>query len=265
MSASLQICLYIEVKHTFVHFDDRSRSSKRCSSAPPEIFVEAIVAQAPEQQRRPKKKNNKSKRVITNDEDCLREFMKLAKEESMQIAREQKWGQLAVQLLKDKYSLILAAVKIAISTERTEQVTPKFREALPKKVFRELAFTAIRNPSAESLLRKMGVVRETEDSVQLWTADNPLEHPTMLTFVEEFHTYRNVYDMGAFQVMLDDITPIVLKYSDMTVNELKNTIETTFRLSSERQIMKHFGKELLTGNLSDHGIGDGSCVHLYRK
>ena len=87
--------------HTFVHFHDRSKSSRRSRSAPPEVFVETVVTQAFEQRKKRKKSKGKRSVKKEREEDCLCEYMELVKVECMQLAREQKWAQLAAQILKE--------------------------------------------------------------------------------------------------------------------------------------------------------------------
>ena len=145
----------VPVVRTFVHFSD-SPISVRARSAPPEAFVDWVVAQALSRERRigERRRQRKTKRVARKWARLLEGIWELQAREAMEAVRDV----LAQQLLR---------------------TTPRLRVRLSTSLYKEFAHIMFPEKVQEALLWKMGVLRQRADEVQIWCADEPLQDSTM--------------------------------------------------------------------------------------
>ena len=164
----------VPVVRTFVHFSD-SPISVCARSAPPEAFVDRVVAQALSRERRigERRRQRKTKRVARKWARLLEGTLELESREAMEYVR----GTLSKQLL---------------------QMTPRLRHRLNICLYHEFAHVMFPEKAQELLLWKMGVLRHRAEEVQFWYADEPLEHSTMVALLDYARRFLRHRRSGAF-------------------------------------------------------------------
>ena len=161
---------------------------------------------------------------------------------------------------------MLEESKSIIGARKIERSTPRPREALVKRVYTEFAHRVFSDKRDELMLQCMGVIREKGDNVEIWCADDPLDHPTMKLLLEEARRCREVYEAGCFQVVMVEHAHLVFKFRDcVTLELLRKFAHRHFRIAPGKQRLEHMGHALKVGPLCDQGIGPGSIVSLSRK
>ncbi len=114
---------------------------------------------------------------------------------------------------------------------------------------------------------RIGVARQSNETVQLWIAEAVLEEPILKTLVS---TAEHVLDLSIssfFQVCIDAQQAIVLRVTEKftfealrVVLHLQGLPEGTYKLYWRRQEL-----DATKGFLKDVGIGPGACLVLKRN
>ena len=250
------------VRHTFVHYSSAVDHRDRSHSAPPEYFVDAVLALARRREedaaaeraratRRPALRRRKLERDKERDEEA-------ALLEARHRAQDERW-----RLWSGRVSMRYAVNAVAAAMRRAarharRRAKPRLRAAMAPHLWDELAYkTGLSLLSLCALLQR-GIVRRGEGGMQIWISDNSLVEPCMrelmavanrITCLEECNAYC-VFNNSSYHSL-----PIPYS-STHTVEGLRRTLNTQSRLV-------HLGRTLRGGPLSEYGIRPGSFVIVY--
>ena len=107
-----------------------------------------------------------------------------------------------------------------ICAARAAQITPKLRVVLPASVYQEYAYHIFADTRDELELRAFGVIRQQEQTVELWAADEPLKaSPTMRALIDEAQRCLDVYDKGVLNLLLSYVVEGALMYCEAADSE----------------------------------------------
>ena len=145
---------------------------------------------------------------------------------------------------------------------RAAQITPKLRVVLPASVYQEYAHHVFADMRDELQLRVFGVIRQQEQTVELWAADEPLEaSPTMRALIDEAQRCLDVYDKGGLNLLLSGVVPVVIPYKKrMTLESLRKLVERATTVPAAKQVITHLGTVVKRGSLADQNITKGACL-----
>ncbi len=138
---------------------------------------------------------------------------------------------------------------------------PRMRVRLTRPAFQQLEYWTCRGETAA--LRRLGVLRDGRaDTVEIWAAEDPMEHPTMKGFLAEARRYSELWAKGAFQLAMFGRQTEVFKWdTHFAAEHLRIMASIVFGIESDFQLV-HLGEELVAGPLVDYGVGPGSTVLL---
>ena len=248
------------VKNTFLEWrwPCDGCAAVRSQSAPAEIMVDHAFAETRlrerEVRRRKKTKRRGQRRQETarDDEQALVEFTSLARQELWALIAKRA---LQAQRLQEKWTDI---------TEKLVQkaAMSKMRVSMPGAVYRQLAYWTC--GADVHILWRMGVFRRgSKNTVELWSADMPLEHPIMETLLRETKNYVEIWAAGAFQLAMFGKPGKLCKCnSSLSVESLRAVAVLSFGVDPGVRLM-HLGVRLTGGSLIDYGVGPGSVVILW--
>ena len=229
----------LPVARTFIHFSD-GPATVRARSAPPEAFVDWVVAEAIARERiGERRREKKAKRLAKKWARLLELTWEVQEREAMEAVRDV----LAQQLLR---------------------TTPRLRVRLSTSLYKEFAHIMFPEKVQEALLWKMGVLRQRADEVQIWCADEPLQDSTMALLLDYARRFCEIAEARSFQVHMKGETPLVLKLQGVKKEDVRKVVERRWRIPSPRQALLHLGRLLKNGNLEDQGIPPGGCVQVVR-
>ena len=145
---------------------------------------------------------------------------------------------------------------------RAAQITPKLRVVLPASVYQEYAHHVFADMRDELQLRVFGVIRQQEQTVELWAADEPLKaSPTMRALIDEAQRCLDVYDKGGLNLLLSGVVPVVIPYKKhMTLESLRKLVERATTVPAAKQVITHLGTVVKRGSLADQNITKGACL-----
>ena len=279
----MMVCAKIEVRWTFVHFDERPlvRCLGRSKSAPCEVFVESVVqgvvATAVARNLGVKQKGKHirnlkleaKRKQRKEEEDALREYRRIAEQEKRELQAEQRWENLTTKMLKVDNGLC----RREVAQRRREQskLKQKLRVTLPLKAFAGVCCMMMVDKESISLLTASGKLRENGDDVEIWSQDDD-EVGAVSYLVEEAMLCRKAYDDNNFIVILAVTRalttiriPMIFKFEDdLTIDDLVARVNTRFGPPQRGQVLKHFDVVLSEGSLSENNVGPGSYVLLTR-
>ena len=126
----------LPVLNTFVHFAPRRLEPQRCTSAPPEFFVECVIAQA-------------IKREVTLKTRAKRRASKVLK----------KWSSVVEGLRKGREHELIKQIS-EDSSFRACRVTPRLREVLQRDAYLSFLHYVFQDVRDCAALETMGVIRD---------------------------------------------------------------------------------------------------------
>ena len=229
----------LPVLNTFVHFAPRRLESQRCTSAPPEFLVECVIAQA-------------IKREVTLKTRAKRRASKVLK----------KWSSMVEGLWKVREHELIKQISDD-SSFRACRVTPRLREILQRDAYESFLHYVFQDVRDCAALETMGVIRDRGgDTVEFWSADEPLEHPTMMGLLNEAKLCRETHEKSLLRLTRVDDPPTTIPFTrTLTLESLRRTVQRKFQIQTVYQQLTHRGRVLSRGVLSDQGVGLG-CVIL---
>jgi hypothetical protein len=269
-------CAKIEVRWTFVHFDERPLALTRSKSAPCEVFVQSVVAVARSLEQRAKQKNKNARnskleakrKQRREEENALREYRQIAAKEMREMQTEQRWMNLTTKMLKDENG----RCRREVAQRRKEQLkrSQKLRVTLPLRAFAGICCMMMCDKASISLLTASGKLRENGDDIEIWSEDDEVD--AMRYLVEEAMLCRKAYDDHSFIVILAvnrALTtvriPMMFKFKDdLTIDDVVGRVNTKFGPPQKGQVLKHFDVVLSEGSLCENNVGPGSYVLLTR-
>ena len=229
--------------NTFIHVHVKcARPTRRSASAPPEYHVHLAIAStlAREQAARHRAK-------MRTQRACKRwcNLIQAAVQAASEAAEREELSHV---------SRVVAA--------RAAQITPKLRVVLPASVYQEYAHHVFADMRDELQLRVFGVIRQQEQTVELWAADEPLKaSPTMRALIEEAQRCLDVYDKGGLNLLLSGVVPVVIPYKKrMTLESLRKLVERATTVPAAKQVITHLGTVVKRGSLADQNITKGACL-----
>ena len=229
----------LPVARTFIHFCDRPVSA-RARSAPPEAFVDWVIAEALARERiGERRRERKSKRLAKKWARLLEGTWELQAREAMESVRDL----LAKQLLR---------------------TTPRLRVRLSTSLYKEFAYIMFPEKVQEALLWKMGVLRQRAGEVEIWCADEPLQDSTMALLLGYARPSREIAEASNFQIFMENETPLVLKLKGVEKEDVRKLVERHWRVQASKQALLPLGLPLKSGNLEDQGVPPGGCVQVVR-
>lgn len=245
------------VKNTFFCFDLSSgTASVRCQSAPAEIMVESVIAaavlrEAAWRRRKVKRERRRAaaqaKRV---DENILVEYTALAKQE--------RWADFVKKRLRVEAEAEWFAAKGVAAIMR--KALPKKRLSICLPAFRQLEYWTCGGDTAT--LWRMGVLRDGQGSVEIWVADEALNHPVMQVLMSEARHFVELFSSGACKLAtLDEQTKTFRWKADLSTEGLRAMASAAFCVGPDVRLV-HLGVELVSGPLANYGVGPGSTVLL---
>ena len=273
-------CAKIEVRWTFVHFDERplSRRMTRSKSAPSGVFVESIVQNAAATgvarslEKRAKQKSKRvrnskletKKRQRQEEDDTLREYRQIAEQEQRELQAAQRWESLTTKILETDNDLLRR--EVAQRRRELSKLKQQLRVTLPLKVFAGVCCVMMIDRESISLLTAAGNLRENGDDVEIWSQGD--EAGAVSYLVDEAMICRTAYDKGDLIVVLAATRvrfPMVFKFKgDLTVEDLVERVNARLGPPRRGQVLKHFDDLLSEGSLSENNVGPGSYVLLTR-
>ena len=222
------------VRYTFIHF--RDKPLPRCSSAPPEIFVDRGLADASRRELRAKRRRE-------------RRFERFSK----------KW----IAIAQKAYTAEEKRELDAVLPKQISRTTPRLRVRMEQRLYKEFAYVVL--PEQDKLLANMGVIRERDGQFQFWCADEPMEHPTMILLLEYASIFNRVAASRCFHVFMENQLPIVHKLYGMKMEHVRAIIHRRWRVPPTRQLLLHFGRPLRIGMLVDQDIQPGSVIQVFKR
>ena len=96
------------------------------------------------------------------------------------------------------------------ASERIDWLTPKLRVTQRSDLFVQYAAKVFEDQKDVLLLCAMGLIRERNQAVEFWRADDRFRHDTMQAMLQEAERMRKVHDDIAFQLRTEGRTPLVL-------------------------------------------------------
>ena len=260
LDADLSFAAPLVVKNTFLCFDLSSgNASVRCRSAPAEVMVESVIAAAVRREaawrrRKAKRISEQRRRAATRarrvDENILHEYAALA--------RQERWADFVKKLIQvDAEAGWLAARGVAAIMRKT---VPKKRVSISRPAFRQLAYWTCGGDTAA--LRRMGVLRDGADSVEIWAADDAMNHSVMQALLSEARRFVDLCSSGAFQLAMLNEQAKTFRWSPgISADDLRATASAAFDVGPDVRLM-HLGVALVSGPLANYGVGPGSTVLL---
>ena len=257
----------LQEKNTFLQFDlSCGLARPRHRSAPPEVFVELVVAAARRRQeakekssrrtRRPRHKR-KSKQQL-DDEQALVEWAERAREERCAHLSE-RWAHLADSLVVASVKVALDAAKKLALAKMAAGKRPSLRTTLDKKAFDQVAALTRLRIQEISLLRGGGVLRWRGENVEIWSAEQGLQHPIVQALLKEADRIIQLTRHGACQISVNGGLLFTFTYSrSLTVEGLRKAAKSAYGIHHVK--LTHLGQEMSSGPLEDHGVGPGSFI-----
>ena len=221
------------VRHTFIHFQEKT--STRCNSAPPEVFVDFALAQATRRELRARRR-------------VERRFERFSK----------KW----VAIAQKAYAADEERVLNSVLPKQISRTTPRLRVRMDPRLYKEFAYVVL---PEDKLLANMGVIRERGGEFQLWCADEPMEHPTMKLLLEYASIFNRVAASRCFHAFMENQLPIVHRLHGMKMEHIKAIIHRRWRVPPTRQLLLHLGRPLRIGMLADQDIQPGSVIQVFKR
>ena len=250
------------VRHTFVHYSSAVDHRERSHSAPPEYFVDAVLALARRREedaaaeraratRRPALRRRKLERDKEIDEEA-------AMLEARHRADDERW-RLWSRRVAMRYAVSsVAAAMRRVARHARRRAKPRLRATLAPHLWDELAYKTSVDLLSMCALLQQGIVRRGEGGVQIWISDKSLGDPCMRELMAVANHMTCLAECNAFCVFNNSsFLALPLPYSPtQTVEGLRRTLNTQGRLV-------HLGRTLTEergGRLSDYGIRPGSFV-----
>ena len=232
----------LPVCNTFVHFRTHHGSRRRCCSSPAEVFIDEAIKETMAKEALLRARAKKWAARITRKWRKLVAAAWSAKEaQNLHEAREQAGG-------------------------RVDSLTPKLRVTLNSDLFVQFAGKVFEDPKDILILCAMGVIREKDQAVEFWCADDSFRHETMQAMLQEAERMRQGYEDNALQLWMIGRTPLVFPWSaKITLDYTRRLVEKHLHVPKARQKLSHLGDTLRPGLLSDQGIGRGACIHVARQ
>ena len=109
------------------------------------------------------------------------------------------------------------------------------------------------------MLRAGGVLRWRGENVEIWSADQGLQHPIMQALLREADRIIELTRHGACQISVNGALPFTFTYRrGLTVEDLRKAAKSAYGTHDVK--LTHLGQEMLAGPLEAHGVGPGSFV-----
>ena len=142
---------------------------------------------------------------------------------------------------------------------------PTLRDALPTNVFMHMANCLGICHHQFAILMTEGVVRRDGENMQIWVPEDAMKRETLQTLLSYAKLFKVLSERGEFALRLPmggggiACCPMSLG-PQMTVKELKAIAAVSSGIASSKQRMTHLGSEIVSGLLTENGVGSGSCV-----
>ena len=181
----------------------------------------------------------------------------------LSLARAERWLLLAQKLLS-------AVAVRTISEAKGNSVTTKFmttqqlRVRLSKRLFFQLAHCTSMESAEISLLRRIGVLRERRQSVELWAADAVLSSPAMKSLLAEARHFLEIYKEGMFMLeIMGNGSVLNIKYDpSIKTAVLKFKVKLMCDAVVADLRLEHMGREMRGDTLGACGLWPGCYVEV---
>ena len=141
-------------------------------------------------------------------------------------------------------------------------VKPLLQRALNKSAFGQVAALNRLGIYEIAMLRNVGMLRWSNDIVEIWSGSETLEQPLVQALLREADRTTDLAKKGAFQMAMNGRNPFTFCFRpDVTVEDLKKTALSAYRVQASK--FTHLGEELLSGPLVNYGVGPGSFIIAY--
>ena len=212
----------------------------RCRSAPAEVWVDWVVAEALARERIGERRRERKSKTI-----------------------RKKWARLLELTWEVQARETMEAVRDLLA-QQPLRTTPRLRRRLSTSLYNEFAHILFPEKVQEALLWKMGVLRQRAGEVQIWCADEPLQDSPMALLLDYARRFLEIAEARCFQVHMEGETPLVLKLKGARKEDIRKMVERRWRIPASRQALLHLGCLLKNGSLEDQGIPPGGCVQVVR-
>ena len=241
------------VINTFIEFRV-TKHARRTRSSPPEFQIHIALAEA--SCRRPRKKHRR-RRAPPEDEQALSEYR--------QQARLEKCVLLATQVVVKHRKETRRQTRVIMATYRAALRIPTLREALPTRVFLNVANCLGIYHVAFTKFVCQGVLRPNADNMEIWLSQDDLMSGDMKTLVLRAKEFRLCFSRGEFVLRLPvgakSVCTSTMRLDEhMTVDGLKGIAAASSGIQKDKIRMTHLGTELVRGKLVDCYVSPGSCI-----
>ena len=153
---------------------------------------------------------------------------------------------------------------------RACRVTPRLREILQRDAYESFLHYVFQDVRDCVALETMGVIRDRGgDTVEFWSADAPLEHPTMMGLLNEAKLCRESHGKSLLRLTRVDVVddpPLTTPFTrSLTLESLRRTVQRKFQIQPVHQHLTHRGRVLSRGVLSDQGVGPGCVIFVVER
>jgi len=146
-----------------------------------------------------------------------------------------------------------------------DMLVPTLQVTLPTRLFMNVANCVGIYHVAFSVLLCQGVLRRERDNIQIWASKYDLKSSArMKALISHAKTFQMLVARGEFALRLPtDDGPVCCAMkleTNMTIDGLQGIASASTGIAKNKQIITHLGAELVSGLLTENGVGPGSCV-----
>ena len=262
------------VRHTFVHYNSAEHRA-RSHSAPPEFFVDLVVACAlrreeeaahagseaapreekqPQPKRRPaaprRRKIARKKREDDEDDAAMLAARLRAADERWRIWADRLASKFIIKSLTVAFNCAVARA--------FEGALPQKRATLSRDQWLELSHKVGAGTVATCVLHHRGIIQHARrGQVEIWIPDHSLGEPALREIMATANHILQLADRGEYCVVNKrSLYTLGIPFSET------HTVEFLTRSLNARGRLLHRGRELTGGPLAEAGVGPGSFIVL---